>query len=388
MAADEETEIVLAVAKDPGGLAVLTRPMEILAQDPQVKVVWVAEGLAMKLLTDAGKTIYGGLPQGDNINSQTLVRYDIDPVWLLDEALLGKARLRAVVASMGAPNNLEGGVVREAVRRGVSTVIVSDIHGSALRADLSVEEPNLDKVLVTALDSEDARLVREHFNGPKAPFILVTGSPAFDKFANGAPIEVPPVVRNLIQSSRCVVFILGQDDCTTDFLGGPLDLLDSLGGSCLAIVGLHPKFLKVPELCNLWLDRVKKAKVPVLWATNAATTHQYMAASNIVISGYSTGLLEGPLLNHGPLAIAWSSPRVIANMEGAMGGLKVFPAVTYGAAHQVSSPEELLPHVQRVLELSEHGFRDQARAIIRDRLRVDGKAAERVAAVIRRHAGF
>jgi len=344
--------------------------------------------LAAQDLIAAEEAIFGGKPTEGFLDSQTLMRTDMNAVAVFDSL-----QPDFLIAAQGSPNNLEGAAVREAVRRNIKTVVVSDIHGSGLRANVPVEKrTDLSMVLFTAMDSEDARVLR-HGTGCKErpsrfdPKIAETGSPALDRF--NANVEPARLVVRMASPFPHVFHIIGQDDCTGDFLDGALRVADAFSES-VAVVSLHPKYLAVPELCNAWLRRVRGSKSMILWANGAATTHQYMASSTYVVSGYSTGLIEAGLIQNelGPIAVCWTSELIRKRMAEALGGLTVFPTVTYGAAIEVSSVEEFREKVPAPGTKAFRDFRAHAEDALRTRLHVDGHATDRIVAAIREHAGI
>ena len=374
---------VVVGVKDLGGLAVLKDVVFKLSKlCAELDFHWVAEGLAARALTDAGIPIVGGMPVEGAFDPKTFTRSDINVGLVLDSF-----EPALVLTSQGSPNNLEKEFVQRAIWRGIPTAVISDIHGSGLRTGLSLNEPSLDTVLFTTLDSEDSRLIREHFQGPVKPKIVETGSPAFDKF--DGKMGFAKYLARIASPFPRVFHILGQDDSTTDFLAGALQTADSFEGS-LAIVGLHPKFLSNPELCSKWFGIVRSSKTMVIWGNSLATTLQYMASSTYVVSGYSTGLIEAGLIanNLGPIAVSWVSPLVRQRMAESLGGLTTFPTVTYGGAIEVASVEEFREKVPDPGTKAFREFRESAREALRTRLHVDGKATERIVTAIREHAGL
>lgn len=367
---------VIAVTKDKGGLAVLEEAVGQLER-LGLTIHWVAEGLAAGELLKAGKTLLGGKPTSGFVDPKTLTRTDIDVTSVFDtfDPL-------AVIASQGVPNNLEGLFVREAARRGVKTVVVSDIHGSGLRANLEAGGDN-SSVLFTTLDPVDTGLIGGHLIGHRRPKVVETGSPWFDVFAS--TVKPSPQIRRITSGYERVIYILGQDASTTAYLEG---VITAVGKSAdtLLVIGLHPKFLAMPEFCGPWQKIIKAAKVPVFSVTDVATAQQYMLASDIVVACYSTGLIEAVLLDK--CSVSWVSPVGLDLMAQSMAGLRRFPTVTYGATIEVSSVEEW--HSQVSPDSSQLTVRAQnlAHRTIRDSLHVDGHAAERVVAAIREHVGI
>ncbi len=377
-----ETKIILFVVKDVGGLNVL-RELARLLGEAGFKIEWVAEGLAMETLHNAGTPIFGGLPLKGTFAADTKMRFDIEPDKMLDQV-----NPVAVVASQGVPINLERDVVRAALKRGIPTTIVSDMHGSALRAKFMSTDTFVDRLQVTALDFVDVELISTGFSMWDLPIpkIVETGSPAFDSFA-AKRVELNRTVARVASPFPRVFHILGQDDSTSDFLAGTLQVADTFEDA-LAIVALHPKFLAMPELCNAWLNTVRSSKTMCLWSNAKATTHQCMASSSYVVSGYSTALIEAALIPNelGPIAVSWASTLVMERMFEALGGLMTFPTVIYGAAIEVDSVEQFRETVPEPGTRAFRDFRAQARDALRTKLHVDGHAAERIVAAIRQHA--
>ncbi len=363
---------ILVVTKDMGGYQVLTQPAALLSKEGFVVTI-VAEGLSIRRWQkEAGFEVYGGVPAEGQFDPKTLMRRDIDPADLIE-----KIKPDVVMASLGSPINLERDICLIANSRSIPVVFVEDIWGCHQRANDVVPD------LVCTLDCVGVQMIERYYHDK--PIIVETGSPAFDVFATGS-VPSHPLLHTLTAGFARTVYILGQDESTTPYLEGVIKAVNEDPFNTLLIVGLHPKFLGDPVLCKIWLDSVKKAKVPILWVNSMATTHQYMLYSDVVVACYSTGLVEAALL--GCVSVSWTSEVGRNKMTESLGGLTRYPTVEYGATSEVSSPEEFIskiyPLISDVSVAETQIASDIPTAIaLRDRLHVDGKSAERIARSVR-----
>ncbi len=366
----------LVVTKDIGGFQAV-RPVADLLKQRGHSVSVVAEGLSLAKWEEAGYGVCGGAPMEGALDTKTLIRSDLDP-----ETIIRRIAPDFVLASAGSPIGLELTVCSVAKSLHVPVVVVNDIWGSDQR--LKGVMPNV----VCTLDQEDTRLAAGYY-GPGKVNIVETGSPTFDTFV-GQAVPSNHALRNVTSNFQKVVYVLGQDASTTAYLKGVFEAVAGESNT-LVIVGFHPKFLPMPEFCMQWLQIVKAAKVPVIWTTNIVTSRQYMWYSDIVVSCYSTGLVEAALM--GKLAVSWVSDVGRQKMAAALGGLTQFPLVAYGGACQVSNVEEFNristandefkegPD-SSVVDRWEGEAQSKDRENLRTKLHIDGHAAERVVQAI------
>ncbi|KKS24740.1 CDP-glycerol glycerophosphotransferase family protein [Candidatus Woesearchaeota archaeon] len=273
--------MILAVVKDPGGTNGVLPVVKVLRGESfKFDVRLIANGSAVKLLSDTTEN-YEALHSADEVS----MRYPNPSIML---------------TSMCS----DGGVGRDLVpllRGTCPTVAFHDYWGTRLFPEW--HDPKYRPDFFVVNDELDANIVMGAWPDYKREQFIVSGYPMFDQYA--VKYDQTELLTSI--SSRLgidaankpiVLSAYGIYKGVNKFLSEVIDVLNDLNLDIYFIPRFHPRMkLNVPEeveLCNQVLKRFNGGTL--VESSSACTTQELLRASTVVLSDYSTTLLEATLL--------------------------------------------------------------------------------------------
>jgi len=350
---------IWAVCKDPGGTNGILPVVRIL-RSFGYEVLLIANGKAVELLKD-GKEAY--------------VVYDSA------EKLLREYRSPDIlVTSMCS----YGGVGRDLVpllRGKCSTVALQDFWGASLvdHGESAWGDVKYRPDYLVVNDEIGKKIVLETWPDYKNNQVLVLGYPALDKYASVNVREVSQKVRFVLglEAKKPLVLFGGQGTLTKETLSSLVSALNIIGGDFYFIPRPHPRTKdNYPEEMTLWQKALAelKAGTAIFDFFGQTDMPSLLAASDLVISTYSTILVESAMLRKPNISILYESVMQDLRRNS---GLKEFPLVQLGCSAMAETFESL----QELLKKGLSGNLE-LEAAQKQNFRLDGKNAERVARFI------
>lgn len=281
--------LIPAVVKDPGGTNGVLPVTRVLRESFGYDVRLVANGSAINML------------------SQTEENYEV--LRSADEAYRRYPNPKVMLTSMCS----EGGVGRDLVpilRGRCPTVAFHDYWGGYLFTDWRHPKYRPDFFVVN--DGTDADIVMKAWPDYKIGQLIVTGYPMFDQYAVKYDLttllgEVSAKLGIVAHSKPIVLFPCGIHKGASKFLTEVIEVLNELGQDIFFIPRCHPRMAKnAPEEVELWASALQKFRGGRLVPDSlACTTQNMIRASTVVLSDYSTTLLEALLVRKPNISICY-----------------------------------------------------------------------------------
>ncbi|MBI2065427.1 MAG: CDP-glycerol glycerophosphotransferase family protein [Candidatus Yanofskybacteria bacterium] len=379
-------EFILVSLKDMGGLNNLFPVIrELERRGRKIEIVASASGVASEVLKKNG------------------IRFTLGEDAVKVSEKFPNPRL--LVTSMCSAHNIGRNLI-SILRDTCQTVAVQDYWGVRLTDEWSPLEHR--PHYITVNDTLGAELVKKAWPEFNPSRIWQTGFPMFDTYSNinnsDAVKARTEILTKLNKSSNSAVvfFPCGALNGASQFLSEILEIINSYLTNnrsrqpLVFIPRCHPRLKKEPLMVselNLWneaMDKLESYHPEVLINDEAvirADMKTLLMASNLVISDYSTSLLEaglvGARLDGKPNISACYIPSIAKDMEKDLGPLlKEPPYVTLGCSAKATNNSNLHDLVTEFLDDKNNARRDSLRENQKEHLKTDGHNSKRVADMI------
>ncbi|MBI4143011.1 CDP-glycerol glycerophosphotransferase family protein [Candidatus Uhrbacteria bacterium] len=297
----------------------------------------------------------------------------------------------AVSAFAGIPNPAalvtsmcsNGGIGRDLVpllRGRCPTVALQDFWGGALTNSWRDPECRPDSIVVN--DAVGADIVARAWPDMNRTRIVVLGYPALDRYADLDVAALGTQVRTQlgIGADEIVVLYAGQLERTGEMLEEVVAALEAIGKSVCLLPRMHPRMVNdAPEEVARCAAALRQFRVGRIIDSTACTTDACVAAVTVVVSMYSTVLVEAAAVRKPAIAVLY--PAVADDFQKSTGGtMDDFPLVLLDACQKSTDRWSL----KKALEWAFDGAIEAWRRPAQERaFHLDGKNAERVAAFVR-----
>ena len=355
--------VVLAASRDTGGTNGVLPGERELQKD--FDVVYLARGRAIEILTASGEKF-------ETLNSP-------------DEVLAKYPNIAGLVTSMCYSGN--AGVGRDLVPRlrGLCpTVAIQDLWGAQMKTSWKDPLYRPDYLCVNdRLGSEIAVKAWPDFESSR---IVEAGFPALDKYQNYDSDLIASEGRMVlnIRADLPVVMFGGQGDGSAEALAEVVAALNEIDQTLYFIPRGHPNmksdYAHEVEPWNKALGTYKGQGL--IRNSQDVKTPAILALSSVVISMYSTLLLEAAVLRKPNIAILYPDSMARLEFEREAGGILDDPAtVSLGCTAKATNRDNLKDLLTQALngDLERKLRREQEKY-----LQLDGKNARRIADFIRR----
>lgn len=345
------------VCKDPGGTNGILPVYDHLKREG-LPVVLIANGKAVELLQTQGRefvySFSGPSP-------------------------------RVLVTSMCSGGGLGRDVI-PTFRGRYPTVALQDFWGSYLWSDWADHQWWPDYIVVN--DEVGAQIVREAWPNFGDKRIKILGYPALDKYAGVDTASVRQEVHEKLgmKDDRPMVLYAGQLDGTSHALAEVCNALTFIRPRSLPTVNLMPRLhprlrTNAPHEYKQLNQALHTLGYGLVWPfTEICETAELVQAADIVVSEWSTVLVDAAAARRVPIAVLYPGEGQ-ARFERALGGdVKEFPLVSLGCAAKATSRREL---TQVLSEAVAGKLHEQLRPAQEQHFKVDGKNAQRVADFIK-----
>jgi hypothetical protein len=317
---------VWAVCKDPGGTNGML-PVVRKLREGGVVVELIVEGKAVDILAQS--------PERDECSAFHSVEQ-----LLAERITIPKVLLTSMCGG--------GGIGRDLVpimrTHGVKTVALQDYWGSSISTDWTDEEYRPD--FVCENDQVGVELITKAWRGYPKERIKTFGYPALDRYATFDVSAATAKVRNVfgLSTEFPIVLFAGQLEASSHALQEVLEVLESRAGLFTYFFPRpHPRMkTDAPEEIREWqlamrgLERVET----VFDLFGQCTMSELIAASTIVISMYSTTLIEAACMRKQGIALLYSENGEAA-MKSSMPELDEFPLVSLECCAKATTRDEL-----------------------------------------------
>lgn len=310
------------MSKDLGGASVAA-PLANIARHCGDEVTVVTEGLAHRAFVEKEIPIFfQGTPNFQEV-----------PFTLNCGALFSRVEPDVVVATEGAPINLEQGIGMESNYFDIPLIFLEDTQGGFVRSEAYPDA-------IIAVDDVGARMAKERYG--EIP-IWIAGHP-------GVPTkeEVDEITDSALHDfrrhgTRTYAFVGGDGESTSEQIVLLIECLAQTSGDWVLIPRFHPKWVNVTDpksgktYGNLWAE--------MLSSLNGRVVHdpvgdgkKLVASADVSIADPSTLLTTAVCC--GKTSVFLETPLVMKEMKK-HSGLDVMPLVELGCAHRVAEPTDL-----------------------------------------------
>lgn len=274
-----------------------------------------------------------------------------------------------------------GGIGRDLVRdycpsKGIPTVALQDFWGARLWDEWSAVRP--DTICVN--DDVGRTLVLRAWPDYHVTAVKVTGYPALDKYKSFDCGEAGKKVRNQfnIPPKRPIVLYAGQIEFAGSMLRELVAVLNGMSELPCLVARAHPRMkTEAPaKQSEKWHVAETEYIGQLIKDSSAYNMQTLIAASSVVVSGFSMALIEATVLRKPNISMLYLEMGMVEYARE-MGHIGNFPLFTLGCSFQATCREALL----NVLNISLSGDR-RLEAAQRANFRLDGANAKRVAEVV------
>lgn len=379
-------EFILASLKDIGGLNNLLPVVNELAErGHKIEIVASASGVAAEAL------------------KKNNIRFTLG-----EDAVRVAERFpnpKLTITSMCSVHDIGRGLV-SLLRNTCPTVAIQDYWGVRLTDEWSAPEYRPDYITVN--DPLGAELVRRAWPEFEPSHIWQTGFPMFDAYSNINEIDAVSSRTEILTKlnkqldSMIIFFPCGALAGASQFLSEILEVLHSRltdKNSVQPIIFIprhHPRLKKEPFMApelKLWNKAISEfesyhPRVTVVDETIIrADMKTLLLASDIVISDYSTSLLEaglvGAKLGGKPNISACYIPAIARDMRKDLGTqLEEPPFITLGCSAKAKDKTDLKNLITLFLNESNDTAKNSLKEKQKEHLKVDGCNSKRVADLI------
>ncbi len=241
--------------------------------------------------------------------------------------------------------------------------------------DESWPSPECQPDYIIVNDEVGKDLIAKTWKGFPQDHIMVIGFPNLDIYAGSDWKRVSQETRARLgmTETRPIVFFVGQIKHTIQDLLEVILALNTIGQRVYFVARPHPRMeQQIPGSTAQWEKALQSFKSGVLVDTSSETTEAVTASSDVVVSAYSTVLVEAALLRKETIAVLF--PERGAQNFRELTGLEEFSLVALGCAAKATNPSEVSTFLRSALN-STLGLREAQEK----HLRTDGRNSQRTA---------
>lgn len=354
---------MLVVCKDPGGVNAVLPVYDALVRGGGSAVL-IASGKAVELLQN-GSCSFRWYPSAEAA--------------LVD--IPNPAALVASMCSSGSSSEI-GRALVPLLRGRCPTIAVQDFWGAGLRTTWKDAALHPDSIVVN--DHVDAAIVQRAWPDYKLDRIAVLGYPALDRYACMDVGAISSRVRAElgIASEEPVITFAGQLHHSGAMLADVARAIAGVGQPVCLIPRAHPRMRNdAPHEVSRWEAAIAQFQSGrCITDTTRWSTSEIVAASTVVISMYSTVLIEAASVRRPTIAVLYPDVGMAELLESTGGIMPEFPLVELGCCAKAVDPESLRIAVGDAVSgrLAKRLRPAQERVF-----QLDGKNAERVAEFVR-----
>lgn len=342
--------VILAVCKDVGGANALLPVMDILESMYQIR--WIAQE------NGRGKDVLGSLGHNFEFYSPS--------------NQISKDNVVAVVSSMCST---AGQDLVKIFKGHCPIITIQDQWGAYLTDTWNEHRP--DYILVN--DDIDKEIVLKFWHQYGSNQVVITGYPALDKYAYFDVLLARVKVKDYLSLvlGKPVILFAGQWWNSGHALTELVSVINDLGEDVYLVARPHPGMRdNVPEEVPLWEKALADFNSgTVVDSSSYKNMSDLIAASDIVISMYSTTLMEAAILRLPNIAVLYPNHGMREYAEATK--LDEFPMVSLGCTAKAENRQELRDSVRTGLtgDLNLHSAQEKT-------FQLDGKNSLRAAKFI------
>ncbi len=316
------TNDIWAVCKDPGGTAgILPVVDELTRRGYQVQLF--ADGKAVDLLPAIGRT-FTASSSAEMLMSQDIQR----PQFLITSMCSG------------------GGIGRDLVpllHPDTTVVALQDTYGARLNTDWSESRYRPDFICVN--DKVGADIVHRVWSDFDEKRISITGYPALDRYIDYNAQESAYTARlrlGLIQDKPIVVYC-GQVDKAGQALRELVATLNTIERDVYLIIREHARMRDdAPSEIGHWQAAIAEFKAGTLISDTAMlATQTLLASATVIVSMYSTVLIEAAVLRKPNIALLYPCVGMQQFLSDTGHIMDELPSVILGCTAKASDSSEL-----------------------------------------------
>ncbi len=344
------------MCKDTGGTAGIV-PVVKAIRSHGAQVELFANGKAVEILAGSGEVF---------VQAQSV------------ETLLAMDYPKTLVTSMCS----QGGVGRDLIlylRKSTQVVALQDYWAGYLYDAWRAPDYRPDYIIVN--DGIGARLVEEAWPGFPSENIRATGFPALDKYAGyDVAAEASKVRLQLgIPPQGRIVLYGGQWQGSGSVLAEIVRALNELGDNSVYLIPrAHPAMgNNAPDELPIWQEAIKCFSGGILVDGSGFSTQQLLAASDVILSMYSTILVESATIRKQTISVLYPDAGLSLFRASTGNSMDVPPVVSLGCSTMAAGYEELCSQLKLALK----GDLGLTAAQVAN-FRLDGQNAERSARFI------
>jgi CDP-glycerol glycerophosphotransferase (TagB/SpsB family) len=278
-----------------------------------------------------------------------------------------------------------GGVGRDLVPllRGKATIIaLQDFWGARLWTDWADQKFRPDFICVNDLVGKS--IILDAWPGFGGEQVVITGYPALDVYAGFDQEVAVAKVRSILSlpDNKPIILFGGQLQQSGEALSELVAALNEIGRNVCLIPRVHPRMKdNAPEEVPKWKEALLSfRKGHVIEDSSACDPQLLIAASDIVVSMFSSMLVEAAVLRKPNISLLYPEVGMAQWLKETGGGMKEFPLTELGCSVKAANRRKLKLALQFMLDSH---FDPGLKAAQERSFKVDGQNAERVAAFIR-----
>lgn len=352
---------ILAVSRDTGGTNTVLPVSRLLRNEFDIQ--YLASGRAEVILGEAGE--------------------QFETIGDLDQIRQKYPKPQAIVTSMCFSGG--GGPGRDLVPlyKGICPIIaLQDLWGAQLLT--TWKDPIYRPDFICINDQLGADIVLRAWPDFNPSRIEQTGFPALDKYSNYNSDQIALELRKklAIPANIPIVTFGGQAEGSAETLAELISVLNELDRKVYLIPRSHPNMKSdYPHEVEPWAKALDSFRSGILLRDSSVfKTPEILALSSVIISMYSTMLLEASVLRKQNIAILYPEGKALPEFLHEMQGLMSEPpTVTLGCTSKASCRNELKKTLLEALEDNPRIRQNQEKYI-----QLDGKNSLRTAEFIKK----
>jgi hypothetical protein len=268
------------------------------------------------------------------------------------EAMLQIGSPDVLVTSMCS----QGGVGRDIVPRlpeYTKVVALQDYWGGYLWDNSAWQDRQFRPTFIIVNDSIGAELVVRAWPDFNPNNILKTGFPALDRYVTydvAADAKLVRAALNVGENSRIVMYG-GQWQKSAEMLGEIVRALNEISDNSVYLIPrAHPSMAQnAPEEVPQWEKAIGSLLGGTLLDGSSFTTQQLLAASDVVLSMFSTILVESATIRKQTISVLYPDVGLFMFRQSTGNSMDVPPVVSLGCSALAGSYEELLSYMRVAL---------------------------------------
>lgn len=288
----------------------------------------------------------------------------------------------ALVTSMCSGGGFGRNVIPFLKGSGCTIFAVQDFWGARMQTDWADPQHRPDYLLVN--DQVAVEIAKTAWTDFDPERIVITGSPAFDQLSRIDVAEQSIAVRKQLGLKDGIPIVLfgGQLAGSGEALLELVNVLNTTGSRVNLIARKHPRMAEdAPGEERKWIEALANSTGCFLVDSSTYDPQSLIAAADVVVSMYSTMLVEAAYLRKPNIAILYDDlgkPQLVADTGGV---LQEFPPAQLGCTAKAANRHDLYDLVLKALDGTMNLRVAQEQHFV-----LDGQNADRAATFIREKA--